>query len=183
MFRCIRPLIWVPLVVLLIPGSAAAQPVTVSQLSGHVKLGETVSVIGIDGRHAHGRIMNLTAGSVTVSGDYSDERTFSLDEVRQVVVVDSVTNGAIKGLGVGAIPGLMLGTFAHGYCQNKRSGACLPSLTVPLAIAAGLGAALGAGVDALNRRTFNLMPPKGSALTVAPVASADYRGIQLSLQF
>ena len=85
MFRCIRPLIWVPLVVSLIPGSAAAQPVTVSQLSGHVKLGETVSVIGIDGRHAHGRIMNLTAGSVTVSGDYSDERTFSLDEVQQVV--------------------------------------------------------------------------------------------------
>jgi hypothetical protein len=72
---------------------------------------------------------------------------------------DSIKNGAIIGAIVGAIA---LGGFVGWLChmlQEPTDPSCVPPSLLYTGIGAGIGAAAGAGIDALTARQPQLFPP------------------------
>ena len=94
---------------------------------------------------------------------------------------DSLADGALWGLvgGAGAFA-----TLAALYCAEDDCNFD-PTLFGAVAVYAGLGAAVGVGVDALitRRQVIYERPGGASALSLAPILSHGRRGVALSVRF
>ena len=114
-----------------------------SELRRVVMPGDTVSVTGTNGAEVTGRPAEISSSALTltVNGRPRDLRGADIVTIRQDRG-DSLQNGAVIGLGVGA--GLMFARLALGGVDGEIGWAA-----GQIAWSAALGAGLGAGQDAL----------------------------------
>ena len=150
--------------------------------------GQKVSVTDDQGREFKGRINALTDDSLSLLG-----ATTSTDiPYDQIVRIDrphdGLGNGALIGFGVGAALG-----FAAVVSEDTRS--CDPDILFDCsdpnpggyaaltAIAGGLGAAIGVGIDALVHRNAALYRRGTTRISLAPTLGHGKRAAVLSVSW
>ncbi len=147
----VRPCLALVLTVLLGgPWLARAQGIAGSfeQLRLLVRPGDTVVVHDSGGGHTRGRIGALSPATLVLQGR-SETREFHEVDVRTISArrSDPLGNGALWGLGVGAVMGgLMVATMCNGDPDCAGVGA------IVALVYGGLGAGVGVGVDAMITR-------------------------------
>jgi hypothetical protein len=169
-------------VALACPASAFAQRLTstLDQLSLVVSKGDLVTVQDQSGTQTRGKIVEVRTDRVVI--DIEDNvRTWSADELREVRkrTKDSVLNGAIIGAAIGG------GLTSLAYLDNECRGD--PICAKAVVVYAAIGAAAGAGIDALiraNRVIYRRSDGRMSWI-VAPAFSVEQRraGVQLSIGY
>jgi hypothetical protein len=183
-----HPGVTVALVLLLcVAGSRVeAQGVASSfdQLSVLVKAGDKITVVDSAGSEAEGRIGLLTRDRLTLLTP-AGPRDLSESDVAQIRQRrgDSLQNGAIIGAAAGAGYGLAMLALAT---QMSDGGDLIPSTVVTgMVLFTGLGAAAGAGIDALitRRQVIYRARPGESRLSVSPVLGAGRRGAAVTVRF
>ena len=149
-----------------------------------LRQGDRVTVTDNNGRSMKGRIIELSRSTLSLDarGARHDLHADDVSLIRQRRQ-DTLRNGALIGLGVGAIPAAYLSLLAHGYAHNEGGESAASGVAGwSLLLAAGIGA----GVDALIRRSHVIYGPTGAAqrrLTVSPLLSGHRRGVAVSLGF
>lgn len=173
--------------VLATAAQAGAQPATTSfdELPRMLSTGELVTVVDNDGESHEGRIIDVSpsALSLLVLGDQRHLPAADVSSISQRRP-DSLRNGVLSGLGFAALPGFLLSGAMYGHAYNE-GGSGLPAAGM-LALSLGLGAAIGAGLDALVEDSFVIYHRSGATwkrLTVSPLVSAHRRGVAVSLSF
>jgi ABC-type Fe3+-hydroxamate transport system substrate-binding protein len=175
------------IVVLLTVAAPMAEAQTLAssfeQLQVLVKSGDTVSVTDSAGREMSGRITSLSPSSLVllvdgVQRDLSESEVGMVRQRRQ----DSLGNGAKWGLGIGAGLGLAAGlAIASEYSEAR--GAYIPILAL---VYGGIGAGVGAGMDALilSNQVIYFKPPRSSArVTVSPLVTPERKGVLFAFGF
>ena len=125
-------------------GTAPAVP----DLGAKVKTGDIVDVADTDGRHVAGRVVDLQAETVTLTGA-GQRFTIPSNRVVRITKKDSVKNGALIGLAIGAVPGAIGAWAISTICDNEGAD-CGVGSAVLFALGAGAGLAIGAGADGLH---------------------------------
>ena len=119
-------------------------------------------------------VEGLSKGVLSVRAHSQDLAVTSQNRQR-----DSLLNGVLVGAGIGAMLGL-----AFGVSQEDACGGCA-GFNQPLAygaIVGGVGAAVGAGIDALFHRAVPAVP-RAHNIRVQPMLSRDIRGLSGSVRF
>lgn len=184
---------------LVAPLRVSAQVVATSfeELQALVTSGATIYVTDASGRRTKGRLGELSASSLELlvgqtgpdgRETFVPKARLSERDVRQILLQrrDSLWNGTLIGmgvwLGIGAVPSMIFG------CSNYEGlhpsvGSCAGMW----AFFAGIGAGMGAGIDALitERTTVYYQAPgqRSSGVQVSPLFSKSAAGIQMSLRF
>ena len=169
-----------------VPALAAAQePVRdFSQLNTRLRPGDTIWLTDAQGREVKGRILSLGADALTLEG--GGGRSFGAPDVRAIEVrrPDSLRNGALIGLAVGA----GLGAVACAALVERAgdAGWCVLSA----GIYGGVGAGTGVGIDALipgpkllAYRAPGSAGPSQSRLSIAPVVTSRAKAVAVSFSF
>jgi hypothetical protein len=153
------------------------------QLQVLVKPTDTVSVTDRAGREVRGTIAALSSSSLelNVAGN---RITFLEGDVVRVHQrrPDSLRNGGRWGFGIGTGVGVLGCLYAASGSERAEFGI----VPVCALFYGGLGAGIGAGVDAMIRGTQVIYAkPTGSSarLTLSPVVARDRKGVALSLGF
>jgi hypothetical protein len=153
---------------LVVCGTASAQT-SANHLRDQVKEGQKVAVTDEQGRELRGRILNLTADSLTLA-DRGRREAVQYDQIVKIDRVDDLRNGALIGLGVG------LGLFALEAVASSEAGLTLTpaGYLVVGALYGGLGAGAGAGIDALIGGTRNIYQRgRSTRISLAPSIGRD----------
>ena len=162
------------------PGRAQGIATTFEQLQLLVRSGDTVSVTDSTGREVTGRIVDLSASAITLAVSRGEHREWATGDVRQIRQrrQDSLANGAVIGLAVGA--GLAGAAVAAWWERGDSAGGA----EAAIAIYAGLGAGIGTGIDAMVARRQVIYQPRASAaFSVGPLVSDGRRGAAVSWRF
>jgi hypothetical protein len=131
------------------PGTARAQELAGSfdQLRVLVKAGDTVRVTDKTGQEVRGAIVDLSSSSLSlrVAGT---QRTFLERDIAAIHQRrnDSLANGAKWGFAVGAGLGVLAGAVVASEYKDG-GGVFIPLLALTYG---GMGAGVGAGIDAMN---------------------------------
>jgi len=161
--------------------AAAQEPVRdFSQLNTRLKPGDTIWVTDGQGRQVKGRINSLAPDSLGV--DAGGFRTFSAGDVTMIHLRegDSLANGALIGLAVGAVAGALV---MVAVCDGEAG--CAPGGAL---LGAGAGAGIGVGIDAARggKRVLAYRAPgaSGSAcLSLAPLIMPRTKGVAVAFSF
>jgi len=163
------------LVVIRPPLVAQGQATSFDQLSVLVRPGDKVTVTPTTGSPFSGRIASLSSSElkVRVGNELRDLRELDVATVRQRRP-DSLRNGALWGLGIGAGTGML----ACGRCHVG------PGLVVA-GLYGGIGAGIGVGIDALIEGRLVVYQRRASTtrITVTPQLARSHKGVNVSLQF
>jgi hypothetical protein len=167
----------------------AVSPVSAQQVSSFeqlqllVKPGDKIDVIGVDGTQTKGKIEILTPASLrlsTKSGirEFAQKDTFEVRQKRS----DSLANGALIGaIATGGVSGVLFAAYCRGEGCNGGEVAAAD------AIYAGIGAAIGVGVDALinHRQTIYKQHPQTSLgnIDVFPLLGDGRKGALVRFSF
>jgi hypothetical protein len=173
------------LAILFLPALALGQePVkSFDQLNTRLKSGDKIVVTDTQGREHQGKLVELSASSLTL--DRVGKLAASDVRMVQERAHDSLKDGALIGLA----SGLTLGAIAAADCAG---GDCEFSPAAVFAMVGGvyggLGAAVGAGIDALipGKKRVVYRAPDGTAgtrVTLAPVVTPRAKGIAVSFTF
>jgi hypothetical protein len=151
-----------------------------------VRPGDTVSVTDVNGREVSGRITDLSASSLalTVEGSPREWREAEVATIKQRRG-DSLANGALIGLGVGA------GVAAVGIAMWVNSDTYEGETTAGEAVGVtflygGLGAAIGTGIDALITRrqvVFERRSASGVSVQIAPMVTPTRAAARVRIEF
>ena len=128
------------LTVLVLSADARAQP-TSDRIPTSVKTGLKVTIVADDGERVEGRVDAITDSTVRIAVRKAVE-DIPIDRIVRIERQDSLKNGALIGLTVGAVTGLIAGAM-----EERDRGMRM------LAGAVGNGLiwmAFGIGIDALN---------------------------------
>ncbi len=173
------------LLLFLLPVRAAPQGVATSfddlRASGLMKQGDAVDVTDANGQRVKGRIADLGATSLGLLTG-STRRDFSEMAVSKIDRRDSLANGTLIGLGVGAAIGLV---SVHSLCDlPDPECSAIVTLVIVLPEIAG-GAILGAFVDELIRKTVYLAPggSRSTRLGFSVMKSRNRTGVLVSTRF
>jgi hypothetical protein len=144
-------------------GAARAPVATFEALPSRVESGKTVVVEDAAGQPHRGRLVRLEPDLIAFE-DNGVERTLASPDVRRVYACcDSIGNGAAIGLGVGVLAGILtLGEMLNPF--EVTTDQVIGSLI----LLGGLGAAVGAGIDASNH--------KDELVYLAPAVTARFSG-------
>jgi hypothetical protein len=165
----------------------AAQGIATSyqELKLLVRPGDAVTLVDSTGQKVSGRITDLSASALamTVDGrsrEWRETEVSTITQRRQ----DSLTNGALIGLGVGAASAAVGGAVwaANTVADDTNAG----DVAVVLAFYGGIGAAIGVGVDAMITKhyvIFDRRPGSGVTVSVAPQLGFGRAGARLSIGF
>jgi len=166
-----------------LPAPAAAQaPVTsFDQVPTRVRVGDTVFVTDATGRQAKGEILDLSASSLTLRRG-QERQEIPAAQVRTIEwqKPDSLKNGVLIGLGVGAALG-----FGAGAAGSQGA----PGWTTVIGlIGAGSGALLGMGFDGLipgkKMLIYRAASGKTAALvSVTPILTPRRQGVAVRVVF
>jgi hypothetical protein len=151
------------------------------QLRVLVKPGDDVRVIDRAGEEVRGAVAELSSSSlaIMVAGKRRRFAETDIDAIR-ARRADSLANGAKWGLATGAGFGLLAGiSYAAEY---EDSYAAIPVFGL---IYGGLGAAVGAGIDALISSDHVIFARDGSSakVTVRPILMPGRAGVRASVAF
>ncbi len=158
----------------------------VENIRTRVKVGQKVSVTDESGEVINGRIGAITADGLSMqadgkSADVRFDRIVRIDRPN-----DSLANGALIGLGAGAALGLatIAGEEDHDcdpvdiYCSDPTAGGYVAATL----LGAGLGTAIGVGIDALIHRKREIYRRSGGThVTAAPAFGHGVRGAVVSV--
>ncbi|MGE3509497.1 MAG: hypothetical protein AB7N65_11495 [Vicinamibacterales bacterium] len=174
------------LVAALLPGSprsASAQGIanTFDELRLLVKLGETLTVYDTTGHEQRGRLDSLSTSSLVLRRgrervDIAETDVSRIEATRS----DSLRNGALIGMGVGA--GLILGAFVmscDSECGDEAGLLALATLGY-----AGIGAGIGTGIDALIQSRQPIFERRRvGQILLSPIIGRGRAGAALSVGF
>ena len=159
----------------------------VENIRSRVKDGQKVSVTDDSGQVFNGRVGAITAEGLRIQADGKNadvrfDRIVRIDRPH-----DGLANGALIGLGAGAAFGLVtiavednrdcdpLGFYS---CSGPTAGSYVPGTL----LGAGLGTAIGVGVDALIHRKREIYRRAGGThVTAAPAFGHGVRGAVVSV--
>ena len=166
--------------------TADAQEVAGSfdQLRVLVKPGDTITVTDDAGRETTGRIGELSSSSLAllVGDQRRDLQASDINTIRQRRS-DPLANGAKWGFGIGATLGLLAGVgLASAYDEGDDSA----FIVFGALIYGGLGAGIGAGVDAMisgNQVIYARRAASSARLTVRPLLARQRQGAMLAIGF
>jgi hypothetical protein len=166
------------MLLMLAPRPASAQAVAGSfeELRQILKNGQMVVVTDASGHRTKGKVRDLsttpTPGSVVLL--VPDARTFAESAVSEIRAADSPATGALIGGGVG------FGLALWDYLIDPSE----PDNAAIFAVAIGLGAAIGLGIDALidGKVLYRPRQPRVS-VGIAPLIARDRRGVAVSVRF
>ena len=169
---------------LVLPSPSSAQRVATSfdQLQVLIEAGDKITVRDASGNETTGKLDSLSAHGLTLVSQ-GKQREWADTEVSRIFQrkQDSLMNGALWGVGGGAGA---FGVLAAIFCSD---GDCEFDATVAGAIAmyAGLGAAVGVGIDALitRRHAIYERPSNSAVLSVAPILANGRRGMALVVRY
>ena len=155
-----------------------------NQLAVLVKPGDTISIVDTTGREAAGQIGKLSRDGLILLTEAGPRQ---LDE-RDVVRIrqrrsDSLQNGAIIGAAAGVGYGLAVLAI---LASTSDGGGPIPiGVVTGMAVFTGLGAAAGAGIDALiTRRQLIYEKPGGvGQISISPLFLDGRRGVVVSVKF
>jgi len=145
------------------------------RIRASVKDGQTVKVTDDQGQQLQGRISAMTVDGLTVTagGKLTDV------PYRQIVRIDhpndTLKNGALIGLAVGAALAVAAAATAEQPegCETGGAFFCGETTTgeviVGVALLAGLGTAVGVGIDALIHRNPEIYRRGGARVLLSPV--------------
>ncbi len=155
-----------------------------AQLRSQVTVGDKVIVTDVMGREMEGTIAELSSSSLALIGGKTRTEFVEAD-VEKVSRRDSRWNGTLWGLGAGGVVGALLDrSLVKEYGRDDISPGSSVSF---VATAAGIGAGIGFGVDAMikGRRVIYSRPRAATAgnATVLPMWHPGRKGIFVSLRF
>lgn len=157
------------------PARAQAIATSFDELRRLLEPRQTVVVTDVSGRRTRGTVADVCPTCLVLLGP--DARTFGANEVDAIrTAPDPLWNGALAG----AVAGAGLATWDYLVDPSEPGNAAI------FAAAIGLGAAIGAGIDALvNRHGRLLYAPRRRQprVRLAPVLSPDRQGALLSTDF
>jgi len=135
--------------VLISPAAAVGQPVsTLAELPLHLNLDDAVTVVGRDGLLWRGRVLDMTPETLVLAVRDSRQSTTALvltaNRIHEVSLRrrDSLRNGALIGFGICSV------LAVAGISQDDPPVGAYFGVVL---VEGGLGAAVGAGIDALFR--------------------------------
>lgn len=144
------------------PVAAQTPPDAIQQ---EVKPGQQVAVIDEQGRRFRGRVVEVSADSLTVAKG-GDRTTVPYPSVVRIDLVDDLR----KGTTVGALVGAGLLAFVAGAAHQDGITLNAAGYGAFAALYCGAGAAIGAGIDALIGGDRRLYQRSGTTdFSVAPV--------------
>ena len=155
-------------------------------LAGRLQIGQSIWVTDPTGREVHGRLERLTGDGLVFKT--TDLITLAAADVRLVRArdPDSIKNGTLIGLGIGASLGTAwcIGAIADDSGDVDAGVECAEGFTTFPA----LGALIGLVVDALipgdMRVVYRRSPPNGRAkLALVPAISARTQGVRMVFAF
>jgi hypothetical protein len=157
---------------------------TFDQLRVLVKPGDKITVTDDAGRETSGRLVELSSTSLALIVD-DERRDLPASEVNTIRQrrSDPLANGAKWGLGIGAALGLAAGLALSSGYDNDDDGALVG---FGILIYGGLGAGIGAGVDALisgNQVIYARRTASSSRVTIRPLVTPQRRGVVLAVGF
>jgi hypothetical protein len=147
-----------------------------------VRPGDTLAITSTAGPEVTGKLVDLSPGRLVVRVGEGQQEWREGDVVRiRQRRGDSLANGAWWGLGIGAGTALALGIVAYEMDDEPSAGA-VAALT---AIYGGMGAGIGAGVDALISKRVVIFERQSArtSLVVTPILSPGRKGALLSIGF
>ena len=170
------------------PAAAAAQEVatTFQELRLLVHPGDTVTVRDVNGQEVSGKITDLSASALALMVD-NRPREWRESDVASITQRrgDSLANGALIGLGVGG--GLVAIAIAVAVNSDDYDGDVSGGeVAAVIGLYAGLGAAVGTGIDALVRKrmvVFDKRSPVGVTLGFAPLLTPTRVAARVSIGF
>lgn len=162
-------------------GTALAQApaTTLEQLQSRVAAGQTITVVDSSGQKIRGQISGLSASELKLDAD-GKQRTYTSETLAEVRTQhkDSLWNGTLIGAAAGSI--FLIGMVASDWCSDEAS--CGGSYAWGVAYM-GMGAAAGAGIDALRKGQITVYRRSSSAVGVAPVLNPRAQGVLVSVKF
>jgi hypothetical protein len=165
--------------------SVEAQAVASSfeQLAVLVKPGDKITVVDAAGQETSGRIGKLSSDALILTTS-TGSRQLGLVDVAAITQRrdDSLKNGAIIGAVAGAA---YFVTAAVALAGTDDTDVIVPTAIAGGVLFAGLGAAAGAGIDALfsRRQVIYQKPAPWSRATVSPVFSHGRLGAVVTVGF
>jgi hypothetical protein len=181
----IRIGLFVLAIIAVVAGPARGQELagTFDQLRVLIAPGSKITVIDASGQTVKGQVVTLSATSLrlSVAGATRELAERDVDQVRQRRA-DSLANGAKIGLAVGAGLGA-LGAIAIAASDEEGEWGYV---VVGAAVYAGLGTAIGVGIDALiekDRPIYARRQSGGATFTLAPIVGHARRGVQMAIRF
>jgi hypothetical protein len=153
------------------------------QLGVLVKPGDKITVVDVAGREAEGRLGKLSRDRLTLITPAGPR---DLGEVDVALIRqrrgDSLTNGAVIGAAAGTAYFLTLAAIL----KDSDGGDVIVSTAIAGGVlAAGMGAAAGAGIDALitHRQVIYRKNTGGNRVSVSPVFGRGRRGAAVTVKF
>jgi hypothetical protein len=153
------------------------------QLGVLVKPGDKVSVVDVSGKEAEGRIEKLSRDALTLvtPAGSRDLREVDVAQIRQRRD-DSLKNGAI----IGAVAGTAYFLTAAALLGDSDGGEVIVSTAFAGGVVfAGMGAAAGAGIDALitRQQVIYRNPSAENRVSVSPLFGHGRRGAAVTVKF
>jgi hypothetical protein len=165
---------------------AEAQQVasTFDQLAVLVKPGDKISVVDVTGRETRGRIAQLS-GARLILDDAAGPVQLSEAQVARISQrrSDSLKNGALIGAAAGAA---YFATMMAIMSQFSDGGdVIIPSAISGAVLVVGMGAAAGAGIDALisRRQVIYQKAPGPGRVGLSPLVGHGRRGVAVTVKF
>ena len=156
---------------------------TVQAQAIRAKEGDRVSMTDTAGRQAEGVVRGVGPSALTVLVNGREEQ-WMLAETREIWKRgDSLRNGVLYGMLIGAGAGLLGGYGVAAPIANEGGDAGVAFLGMT-ALGVGGGAAIGAAFDAMRKgRTLIHRRPGAATLRVTPAVSRHVRGLQVAVRF
>ena len=168
------------------PLAAAGQAVatTYGELRTLIRPGDTLTVTDTSGLQVSGKVTELSASSLALMVDgrpreWREADVATITERR----ADSLVNGTLIGLGVGALTGSVL-LWAMGRDSDVPTSAGM--LLLGGAAAGAIGAAIGARADAVQTTqqvVFRRQPASGVSVMIAPLVGPAGAVARVSVRF
>jgi len=170
---------------LLVFSTTAAAQAPADDIRARVKDGQKVSVTDDQGREFNGRIVRLTGDALTLAKGRERTDVVYADIVK-IDRTDSLKNGALIGLGVGAALGILM--VVPTGCEDDYTFLCggdpgPGNYAAGALIVGGLGAAIGTGIDALIGGRRNLYQRGGPRVSLSPTVQRQAIGAAVSLRW
>lgn len=153
------------------------------QLGVLVKPGDKITVVDAAGREAEGRIGTLSGERLTLVTPAGPRDLGEVDvgEIRQRRG-DSLKNGAIIGAAAGTA---YFVTLAALLSDTDGGDVIIGTAIAGGVVSAGMGAAAGAGIDALitHKQVIYRKNPRQNSVSVSPLFGRGRRGAAVTLTF